>query len=51
MAFQQPSKIVRWNSRGLSLWGRLEVVKADLLPSLNYLAFKFFQFLFGLGES
>lgn len=34
-------KIVRWNSRGLSLWGRLEVVKADLLPSLNYLAYVF----------
>lgn len=35
------AKIVRWNSRGLSLWGRLEVVKADLLPSLNYIAYVF----------
>ncbi len=34
-------KIVRWNSRGLSLWGRLEVVKSDLLPSLNYLSYVF----------
>lgn len=35
------AKVVRWNSRGLSLWGRVEVVRADLLPSLNYLAYIF----------
>lgn len=35
------AKIVKWSSRGLSLWGRLEVVKTDLLPSLNYLAYVF----------
>jgi len=33
------AKVAKWNSRGLSLWGRLEVVRADLLPSLNYLAY------------
>lgn len=35
------AKVARWNARGLSLWGRLEVVKADLLPSLNHLAYIF----------
>ncbi len=34
-------RIARWKLRGLSMWGRLEVVRADLLPSLNYLAYVF----------
>lgn len=32
------AKVARWNSRGLSLWCRLEV---DLLPSLSDLAYVF----------
>lgn len=35
------AKVARWSSRRLSLWGRLEVVRADLLPSLNHLAYIF----------
>lgn len=35
------SKIGRWSVRDLSLWGRVQVVKADVLPSINHLAYVF----------
>lgn len=44
------AKIARWKLRGLSMWGRLEVVRADLLPILNYLTY-IFQFHSGMGGS
>lgn len=32
-------KLTRWRGRDLSLWGRVEVVRSDLLPCLNHLAY------------
>lgn len=35
------SKVSRWSVRELSLWGRVQVVKADVLPRINHLAYVF----------
>lgn len=35
------SKVSRWSVRDLSLWDRVQVVKADVLPSINHLAYIF----------